>query len=132
MARKKKTTPAPTKPEPLSDSAAARELELEQLSPEETAQVDEAIDASVVGDEVLDRATASRARRLARVGCPSLACAVLGIDLDVGPRAQARALPCPHGDEWISAAAAQILDAGLSAEELDRAAEWLRARDGTS
>lgn len=138
MARTKKKSTAPAQPDESSDisprvydlsadeSARLDEL-LESTTPSESLQ--EAIDA---GDtEESDRATASRARRLARAGCPLLTCGVLGSDLDVGPRSVDRAHPVRRvGDEWVSTAGATILDLGLTPDELEHAAEWLRARAG--
>lgn len=112
MARKKKTT-APANPEDHFGDVSALARRDDEL---------------LMGDEGPTRADESRRHRLARVGCPVLTCAVLGLDLDVGPRAPEHLAPVRVGKHWVSRPGLQILDLGLSAEQLEHAIEWLRAR----
>ena len=53
----------------------------------------------------------------------------LGIDLDDGPRSAPHARPQRlEGEIYVSRLAREILTAGVTADELDRAAAWLRTR----
>lgn len=72
------------------------------------------------------RRTAERRRRLARAGCHADDCALLGIELDVGARAEPHRAPVRRRDVWVSAIGAAILDAGLDAAALEHGADWLR------
>lgn len=75
------------------------------------------------------RRTAERRRRLARAGCHADDCALLGVELDVGPRAQPHRAPVRREDVWVSTLGAAILDAGVDASTLEHAAAVLRDRD---
>jgi hypothetical protein len=90
-------------------------------------------------DEADPRRDSSRRRRLLRHGVDADRCALLGIELDVGPRAAPYAHPAQvgvftrgvHYTVWVSRIGAQIVEACLSADELELAAAFLRnVRDG--
>lgn len=146
MARKKKSA-APAKPEESSVGAlvpdgdpSVRDEDPAELTPEQAAQLDTEIERAIIGAPPgpsvdfdlgpVDRARASRRRRLARADVDADTCAVLGIDLDLGPRARPCARPVRVGDLWCSAIGAALLEAGVTADDLEHAAEWLRDRAG--
>ena len=71
----------------------------------------------------------ARLRRLARAGVePPGRCALLGVLLDVGPRANHWRKPVQLGDEVVSQLGAAILDSGVSSKSLGLAEKRLRAR----
>lgn len=84
--------------------------------------------------EEAERNNVSRCAKLRRAGVDADRCALLGIDLAVGPRAPAHACPVQihvtaRGVKhavWVSQIAVSMLVAGLSAEALEHAAEFLR------
>lgn len=79
------------------------------------------------GDE---RREDARARRLARRGFAADRCALLGIPLDDGPRSTPFERPAVVTGHVVSTIGAAILAAGLTPEDLEHAAAWLRAREG--
>lgn len=70
----------------------------------------------------------SRLNRLAAAGWDEDRCALLGMPLDVGPRANRWRAPVRFGDEVWSALAIVILESALTPEDLEIAAELLRER----
>lgn len=70
-----------------------------------------------------------RARQLARRGFASR-CALLGRPLDLGARAAPCDLPMLVDEDTVSSIGASMLAAGVTPEELEHAAAWLRAREG--
>lgn len=75
----------------------------------------------------------ARHRRLARAGFEGAdCCPLLGVELDVGPRANRWQRPRMLDGEPVSALAMVIIEAGPPPEALERAAAVLRAADGGS
>jgi hypothetical protein len=69
----------------------------------------------------------ARLRRLARAGFAGAdACPLLGVDLDVGLRANEWLRPVQLGAEVVCALAAAIAESGVSPDALERAAARIR------
>lgn len=124
MAKKRKTTST------AETAPAASEAE-EQASIE---RLDDAIQKAIVGPTPVELATAdepdrgARRRRVERAGFETDHCELLGRPLDAGARARTSDHPIRHGELVLSRIGGAILDAGVTAEELERAAAWLRER----
>lgn len=86
---------------------------------------------SLESTAAVDGVELARLRRLARAGVePPGRCALLGVDLDVGPRSCPWFRPVPTPDGVVSEIADCILMSGISPDELELAAARLRERGG--
>jgi hypothetical protein len=121
----------PARGEAASSDAAVR---TEETSSGELTGHKVAFSSGVSSEEPDPRRDDSRRRRLMRHGVDADRCAVLGIELDVGPRAPTYAHPAQvgfftrgvHHTVWVSRVGAQIVEACLSPEALEHAAAFLR------
>lgn len=106
----------------------------EAASSDVAARTEETSEGALPGNKVAPSSeppAASPRHRRMRLACPEapLECPVLGIELDVSPRAHAGHRPVEHVGVWMSTRAAELLTHGPDPDELDLVAEWLRTRE---
>lgn len=77
-----------------------------------------------------DPSELARCSRLERARVPADVCPVLGLRLDAGPDSPTHASATRVRGIWMSASAASIVRAGLTPEQLELAAAWLREQAG--
>lgn len=114
---------------PIVEPPAPVEPPKEKVIKKKTAPKKKPRKASPKKKAVVDGIELARLRRLERAGLKTNRCALLGIKLEVGSRANRWQVPVEHDGLTVSRIGSAILESGICPMALERAAAWLDERN---